>query len=56
VSAAPAPAGNKFVKVNLFGGANPYAHMEWNNWNVSNSLNSGTLNYSDATASVVLLS
>ncbi|HEY0060322.1 MAG TPA: MopE-related protein, partial [Flavisolibacter sp.] len=36
-----APSGStKSIKVNLFGGTNPYANPEWNNWNVSGSLNS----------------
>ncbi len=51
VNAAPVTTGTKYIKVNIFGGTNPYANAEWNNWNVTGSLNSGTLNYSDATVS-----
>ncbi len=53
VNAALPPEGTKYVKVNLFGGTNPYANAEWNNWNVSGSLNSGILNYSTSTASPI---
>ncbi|HEY0066528.1 MAG TPA: T9SS type A sorting domain-containing protein, partial [Flavisolibacter sp.] len=49
----PPPPGPRYVKVNLFGGTNPYGSPEWNNWNVSGSLNSGTLKYSDATTSPI---
>jgi hypothetical protein len=48
-----AVAPTKYIKVNLFGGINPYANAEWNNWNVNASLNSGVLTYSDATASTI---
>lgn len=41
------------VKVNLYGGTHPYNNGEWNNWNTFNSLNAGTLYYSDSTASSV---
>jgi hypothetical protein len=50
VNAAPI---TKYIKVNLFGGVNPYNNVEWNNWNVSASLNSGVLKYPDATVSTV---
>jgi hypothetical protein len=43
----------KYIKVNLFGGVNPYNNAEWNNWNVSSSLNSGTLKYPNATVSTI---
>ena len=49
----PPPAGTNYVKVNLYGGTNPYNNPEWNNWNVSSSLSSGALKYSDATASSI---
>jgi hypothetical protein len=53
VTPAPPPAGTRYVKVNVFGGTNPYLNGEWNNWNVSSSLNSGALKYSDATTSSI---
>jgi len=50
----PAPtAGTKYVKVNIYGGTNPYSNAEWNNWNTYSSLSSGNLKYSDGSASVV---
>jgi hypothetical protein len=54
-SAAPPPT-TKYVKVNLFGGTNPYANPEWNNWNVSGSLSSGALKYSDGSSSTAAAS
>jgi hypothetical protein len=53
VNPAPVPAGSRFVKVNLFGGTNPYSNAEWNNWNVSSSLISNALKYNDASLSGV---
>jgi hypothetical protein len=53
VGAAPPPAGSKFVKVNLFGGTNPYGNAEWNNWNVTSSLTSAALKYTDASVSTI---
>ncbi|HVG12010.1 MAG TPA: hypothetical protein VM843_03355, partial [Flavisolibacter sp.] len=44
---------SKVVKVNLFGGTNPYTNAEWNNWNVTSSLASGALKYNDATTSAI---
>jgi hypothetical protein len=43
----PAPC----VKVNVFGGTNPYTNTEWNNWNVAASLTSSAFKYNNATAS-----
>jgi hypothetical protein len=43
----------KSLKVNLYGGANPYNNPEWNNWNVVNSLNSGVLKYTDASSAPI---
>jgi uncharacterized delta-60 repeat protein len=43
----------KYIKVNLFGGINPYNNAEWNNWNVSSSQNSGVLKYHNAVVSTV---
>jgi hypothetical protein len=51
VSPAPLPAGTKYVKVNIFGGTNPYSNTEWNNWNVVASSTVAALKYSDGTAS-----
>jgi hypothetical protein len=51
VSAAPPPAGTKFVKVNIFGGTNPYTNAEWNNWNVTASRTVASLKYSNGTTS-----
>ncbi|MBO9572198.1 MAG: T9SS type A sorting domain-containing protein [Chitinophagaceae bacterium] len=52
VTVNPAPSSTKHVKVNLYGGVNPYNHPEWNNWN-SYSFSSGTLKYSDGTSSPI---
>ena len=49
----PPPASAKFVKVNIFGGMNPYNNSEWNNWNSASSLSSGNLRYSDGTISLI---
>ncbi len=43
----------KKLQVNLYGGINPYANAQWNNWNVSASLRSGTLKYTDASVSLI---
>jgi hypothetical protein len=50
----PPPPGTKTLKVNLFGGVNPYSNAEWNNWNVAASLSTETLKYSDATLSPIV--
>jgi len=52
-STPPPPSSAKFVKVNLFGGSNSYANSEWNNWNTTSSLSSGSLKYSDGVSSTV---
>jgi Right handed beta helix region len=49
----PTSGGQKLVKVNLFGGTNPFTSTEWNNWNTSATSASGNLKYSDGTASTV---
>ncbi len=51
VNAAPVTTASKYIKVNVFGGTNPFNNAEWNNWNVSASLSSGALKYSDAATS-----
>ncbi len=51
----------KYIKVNLYGGTNPYNNSEWNNWNVvtasgsnaSVNISSGTFKYSDGSSSGV---
>ncbi len=43
----------KSIKVNIYGGVNPYNNPEWNNWDVVDSTNSGLLKYSDQTSSTV---
>ena len=50
------PATTKYIKVNLYGGTNPYTNSEWNNWNVStgtSNLSSGSLKYSDGSSSSI---
>jgi len=47
------PPSTGVVKVNVFGGVNPYNNPEWNNWNSSSSLSSGILKYSDGTVSLI---
>lgn len=46
------------VKVNLYGGTNPYSNTEWNNWNVPVStttpIGSGALNYNNGSASTIV--
>lgn len=46
---------SKSIKVNLYGGSNPYTSGGWNNWNTNASLSSGTLQYSDGISSTVSL-
>lgn len=41
------------IKVNLFGGENPYNDPQWNNWNIENSIYSSNFNYSNGSASSV---
>ncbi|RYE17673.1 MAG: PKD domain-containing protein [Sphingobacteriales bacterium] len=43
----------KTLRVNIFGGSNPFNNAQWNNWNVSASLTSAKFNYDDGTASNV---
>jgi hypothetical protein len=52
----PPPPAGKIVKVNLYGGTNPYSTGGWNNWNVPNTTTgtgSGFLNYDDGTTSSI---
>jgi len=39
------------MRVNIFGGSNPYNNTQWNNWNVVNSLTSTKFNYDDGAVS-----
>jgi len=43
----------KYIKVNFYGGSNPSSDQQWNNWNTFSSLSSGSLKYSDGTASSI---
>ena len=49
--------GQPDIKVQVYGGSNPYVSSEWNNWNVgsgvTNDITSGSFNYSDGTSSSV---
>ena len=50
------PAGGgtgKAIRVNLFGGSNPYSDIKWNNWNISAGVNSSNFLYEDRTTSTV---
>ena len=44
---------NKYVKVNLYGGSNPYTTGGWNNWNITSTTSSGLLKYSTGDSSVI---
>ena len=46
----------KQINVQVYGGTNPYANSQWNNWNVNSQFTSAGLNYSDGTASGVTAS
>jgi hypothetical protein len=41
----------KTLRVNVFGGTNPYNSPQWNNWNLAGSLTSARFNYDDGTGS-----
>ena len=43
----------KYIKVNIYDGADAYSNQEWNNWNTHSSLSNTELNYSDGSASGV---
>lgn len=52
----PATGSKKYIKVNVYGGSNPYNNSEWNNWNIGSSgsnISTGALHYSTGTASAV---
>ncbi|RYD93794.1 MAG: T9SS type A sorting domain-containing protein, partial [Sphingobacteriales bacterium] len=52
VNSAPVATG-KVIRVNLFGGNNPYNDTKWNNWNTSGGLNSAKFLYEDRSLSNV---
>ncbi|MEO5942187.1 MAG: PKD domain-containing protein [Ferruginibacter sp.] len=47
----PVPETAKKLKVNIYGGTNPFTDPEWNNWNFSTSATSNKFLYTDVTAS-----
>jgi predicted esterase len=51
VSVLPIPTTAKKLKVNIYGGTNPYTDTEWNNWNFNASATSNKFFYADVTAS-----
>ncbi|RYD90355.1 MAG: PKD domain-containing protein, partial [Sphingobacteriales bacterium] len=53
INVLPVPELTKKIKVNLFGGTNPYVNTQWNNWNVTNNLTSSAFTYENATASSI---
>lgn len=52
-TAPPPPPATRYVKANIYGGTNPYANAQWNDWNVSASKTFNALKYSDATVSAI---
>jgi len=49
----PPTTTSKYIKVNFYGGSNASSDQQWNNWNTFSSLSSGSLKYSDGTASSI---
>jgi poly(3-hydroxybutyrate) depolymerase len=51
----PPSVNSKYVRVNLYGGTNPYNLDGWNNWNVpsTSNISSGNFNFSDGSASSI---
>ena len=47
---------NKKIKVNIYGGVNPFNNIQWNNWNLNAGLNSTVFNYDNGTNSTILAS
>lgn len=43
----------KAIRVNLFGGSNPFSDARWNNWNIAAGVNSASFLYEDRTTSTV---
>jgi predicted esterase len=50
-TAVPSQTTNRFIKVKVYAGVNPYNNAEWNNWNINSA--SPALKYSDGTTSTV---
>ena len=44
---------NKKIKVNIYGGTNPFVNPQWNNWNVSSALSSINFLYDDGSISTI---
>jgi hypothetical protein len=55
VTIPPPSTTSKKIRVNIFGGANPYNNTQWNNWNVGigKAIVSQAFKYDDGSASVV---
>lgn len=51
VTLLPAPELSNKIKVNIYGGTNPFNDVQWNNWNVLASSTSGKFKYQDGTVS-----
>jgi lysophospholipase L1-like esterase len=51
VTVLPVPGLGKKIKVNIFGGSNPYVNTQWNNWNMNAGLTSSKFLYEDASLS-----
>lgn len=52
----PTNGTTRYVKVNLYGGTNPYNNNEWNNWNLGSTksnIASSAFKYTDGTTSAV---
>ncbi len=47
--------GNKTININIFGGANPYNNIQWNNWNEPANRTSPVLKYADGINSGVTI-
>lgn len=47
------PTTGKTIRVNLFGGTNPFSDTKWNNWNIAGGVNSSNFLYEDRTTSTV---
>jgi hypothetical protein len=43
----------KYIKAQMFGGANPYSVAEWNKWNLNTSFSSSAFKYTDGTTSAI---
>ncbi|MBC7937692.1 MAG: PKD domain-containing protein [Rhizobacter sp.] len=43
----------KIIRVNVFGGSNPFTDTKWNNWNIAGAANSSNFLYEDRTTSTI---